>query len=168
MTLAENIDLFANDGKAPIIPSIGEKVKLPDSDKEFNQHSVSQGVSLISVGVEEAISGDKVKSVLIPETLEVSLPNYILDFRGAKNVREHCLAALEGMLTDEGDTHIYIWLDNVLSRVGMGISSSLERILPPGMQSMFGNMCRIYQDAEPGRPVREIKQHDPSKIRLRL
>ena len=166
--MAENIDLFANDGKAPVIPTVGPKVKLRDGEDEYNQHSVSHGASLISVGVEEAISGEMVKSVIIPETLDIGLPNYVLDFRGARNVRDHCLNALEGMLTDDGDTHIYIWLDKSLSRVGMGIGSSLDRILAPGMQSMFGGMCRIYQDAETGKPVREIKQQDPSKIRLRL
>lgn len=166
--MAENIDLFANDGKAPVIPTVSPKVKLNGSDEEYNQHSVSQGVSLISKGVEEAISGDMVKSVIIPETLDISLPNYVLDFRGARNVRDHCLSALEGMLTDDGDTHIYIWLESTLSRVGMGIGRSLDRILAPGMQSLFGEMCRIYQDAETGKPVREIKQQDPSKIRLRL
>ena len=166
--MAENIDLFENNGKAPVIPVVAPKVKLSTGDEEYNQHSVSHGVSLISVGVEEAISGEMVKSVIIPETLEMCIPNYVLDFRGARNVRDHCLMALEGMLTDDGDTHIYIWLDKSLSRVGMGIGSSLDRILAPGMTSLFGDMCRIYQDAETGKPVKEIRQHDPSKIRLRL
>lgn len=168
--MAETIELFANDGKAPVIPTVGVTVKDPSASdgSTVNVHSVSNGVNLISRGVEEAISGSMVKSILIPETLELMTPNYVLDFRKAERLRKHQIMALSSIIDDDGDTAIYVCLNNGMEKLGMGVGVSLERVLPAGVQSVFGDACVLYQDVERNKPLREIKRQDVNKIRLRI
>lgn len=168
--LANDLGLFANNGETPAMPTPDIKVKNPNNpDGELlSSHSVSNGHSLISSGVEEAIKGDTVKSIIIPETVDLLLPNYVLDFRKASIIKKHQVNALVSMLTDEGDCAIYFYLPNGLERVGMAIGSVMDRVLPAGVQSIFGGACKLYQDVEKDKPLKEIKQQDISKIRLRI
>ena len=168
--MAERIELFANDGKAPVIPVTPVGVKNPDNpDGELlNPNSVYAGTNLISHGVEEAISGSTVKSILIPETLDLTIPNYVLDFRKATKLRQHQVKALTSIIADDGDTAIYVVLPNGMEKLGMGIGSSLDRVLPAGVQSIFGSACTLFQNVERGKPLRELKQQDINKLRLRL
>ena len=129
--------------------------------------------NLVSHGVEEALSGKQVKSMLIPETKEILLPNYVIDFRAVEKVRKHQIQALNSFLVDDGDTAIYICLKAkdesvILEKIGMGDSNRLDRIILVGIKSVFGDHCRVYQNVEHGKALRELKQNDPNKTRLRL
>lgn len=169
--MAERIELFADDGVAPIAPSTCNlEVTDPSNPKgeKVNINSVSQGVNLISQGVEDALKGDMVKSILIPETMDLMVPNYVMDFRKARKLKKYQVKALTSILADDGDTAIYVCLNNGLEKLGMGIGARLDRVLPAGIQSIFGNDCVLYQDVERGKPLREIKQQDVNKVRLRL
>ena len=153
--MAESIDLFSDNGKDPLIPVVPQGNSVDDK--------------LISKDISEAILGEYVKSIIIPESLDIVVPNYVLDFRGTEALRKHEVESLACLVDDEdGDIAIYACLGNGLVSLGMGVSTRIERILPVYVQSLFGNSCRLYRDIERGKPLQEIKRHDVSKLRLRL
>ena len=171
LSLAERIELFADDGAAPIAPSTANSEVADPSNpngEKVNVNSLSDGVSLISHGVEEALKGDMVKSLLIPETMDLLVPNYVMDFRKVKKLKKYQVKALTSIIAEDGDTAIYVCLSNGLEKLGMGIGARLDRVLPAGVQSIFGDECMLYQDVEKGKPLREVKQQDVNKVRLRL
>lgn len=150
------LDLFGNDGRVPIKPSI-------DHDE------LNKNLSLKSNGIEDAIaSSEYVKTLMIPENLNIELPNYVLDFRKAKVLRKHQIHTLTTLIRDDGDTNIYVCLTNGMEKIGMGVGSILDTILLPGIQSVFGDACKLYKDVRPNYPVVELKQQDPKSIRLDL
>lgn len=153
----EELKLFQDDGKNPIGP----------------QSKNNKNSELITHGVEDALKGEKVKTLLIPETIEILLPNYVLDFRKAVKLRQHQIQSLATILVDDGDTAIYVCLQGqngsiMMERIGMGDSEVLGGILLPGVKSIFGKSCKLYRDVERGRPLKEMRQYDPEKIRLRI
>lgn len=155
----EERQLFADNGQVPIKPSVSTEPTDTNSGQELN---------LMSKGIEKAICGETVKSLMIPEDFELIYPNFVLDFRKAKTLRKHQIHALTTIVCDEGDTAIYVILNNGTEKLGMGVGSLLNKILPIGLQSIFGDACILYQDVERDKQLREIRRQDISKIRLEL
>lgn len=152
---SNNLDLFGDDGSTPIQPTI-------------EQSELDKNYSLKSKGIEEAISHEYVKTLMIPENLSIDLPNYVLDFRQAKTLRKHQIHILTTLIREDGDTNIYVCLSNGMEKLGMGVGSLLDTILLPGIQSVFGESCKLYKDVKPNSPITELKQQDPKSIRLEL
>ena len=153
--MADEVNLFADDGTAPLIP-------------DTNTANCDDTKHLISEGLSKAIGGEVVKSLMIPENLEIYTPNYVLDFREAKILRKHQISILTTLVRDDGDTHIYVCLANGMEKIGMGVGSILDSILQPGLESIFGKACKLYKDVEIGKPVYEVTSSDHSTIRLDL
>lgn len=164
----ESIKLFSDNGKVPELPSIDENQHINEDGKIENKNSIHNGANLISHGVEEALKGDVVKSILIPEALDLTLPNYLIDFRNISKIRRHQVIALDDMLSDDGDTAIYVFLKNGMTKLGMSDSSRIDDIILAGVKSIFGKDCLLFQNVERGKPLRELKQKDVNKIRLRI
>ena len=163
----ENNGLFADDGKSAVIPDI-ESAQSESNNEIHNIHNQNKGTNLISSGVVDALKGEFVKSILIPEDFDLTQPNYILDFRKVEKLRKHQIQALASILVDDGDTAIYVYLKNGLEKLGMGLSYRLDRVLLAGVKSIFGEECLVYQDVDKDKPLRELKQHSIKDIRLRI
>lgn len=148
------ISIFSDNGEKAVIPSAESLGKSEDS------------LNLKSDGIEKAILGETVKSLMIPESFELLLPNYVLDFREAKSLRKHQIQALATLVVDDGDINIYVCLGNGMEKLGTGYSWKLDDIIVPGMQSIFGDQCRVYHNVERDKPVQELKVFDPTAIRL--
>ena len=61
------INLFDDDSNEIILPNV-----------EINNEGAS-GSELISEDIGKAISGDKVKSMILPEENSILIPNYVID-----------------------------------------------------------------------------------------
>lgn len=149
------IDFFSDDGAAPVLPSI-------------NKLEETGGLNLISEGIDKAIRGDVVKSLMIPENFELALPNYVLDFRQAKTLRKHQIETLATLVREDGDTNLYVCLSNGLEKLGMGVGVILNNVLQTGIESVFNGVCRLYRNVEQGKPLQELRTLDPKTIRLEL
>lgn len=153
--MPESINLFAEENDKLQIPTEKETESVEDS-------------KLISHGAEEALKGEYVKTILIPEDFIVTLPNYVIDFRGIEKIREHQISVISNMMADDGDTAIYAYLDKGLIKLGMCNSDNVDEVFAAGIRNIFNNKCKIYKDIERGKPLREIRQKDASKIRLSI
>lgn len=151
-----DVSLFSDDGQSPTLPSSN----IQSSSKELNPIKPDD--------LEGALKGDTVKSLLIPETLDLVLPNYVLDFRKAGKLRKHQISALATMLSEDGDVAIYVSLPDGIDQIGMAISTTIDRVLPAGITSIFGDNCTLYKDVQRGQPLMEIKQNDVKSVRLQL
>ena len=160
----EGLNLFADDGSTPTGPF---STPQEDPNRQSEPEDTPQ-MDLKTHGLKDAISGDIVKTLLIPEDAQMRLPNYVLDFRHAKTIRRHQIDTLATFLSDYGDTYIYICVPNGLDKIGMGESRILDNMLQSGISSVFGNSCTIYKNVQPGEPLVELKAFDPTTVRLEL
>ena len=133
--------------------------------------SMSQAKSnlnLISKGTEEALKGEYVKSVLIPESFNIILPNYVIDFTKITKVYQHQLQSLSSILVEDGDTAIYIYMKDGLKKLGMGSGERLDRMLVAGITSIFNNQCKVFRDVDRGKKLIEVTLNDISGARLNI
>ena len=150
-------DLFSDSGDSPIIPN-NESNKLDNSTEQ-----------LMSKDVAPEISKEVVSNVLIPNKSNIELPNYVLDFRYAKTLKEYQINALNNLIEQNGGTvSIYVLLNNGLEKIGNGDVNKLRSLLEVGVRSLFNGQCKVYQNYEQGKPVHELKGADPSSIILNI
>lgn len=164
----KDFDLFADNGVNPVLPTIPMPNAANNNKEAVENEKKPAEMSLKTEGLKEAISGEFVKTLLIPENMTIDSPNYVLDFRHAKTLRKHQIEVLATLLSDCGDVYIYVCVPNGLDKIGMGESTILDEMLQPGIESVFGESCRIYKDVAPGEPLREVKKLDPGSLRLNL
>ena len=89
-------------------------LKLFDDDNSEvvlpGQHEISKNKELISVGTEEAISGEYIKEVLIPDEKVINTPNFIIDLGDMSEMTSNQMSAISSLLTyklEDADTYIY-------------------------------------------------------------
>lgn len=141
---------------------------VPDIPTAAPEQPTYNGDSLVSNSIEKVICSETVAHILIPETFEINLPNYVIDFSKVSSMHQHQLDALQTILTDDGDTWVYIYVGSRIMLIGKTDSSSIERLLPIGLQSIFSGKCALYKDIDRNTEQREIKKNDYRKVRLRL
>lgn len=152
--MADEMNLFSDSGAEPSLPS--QPVTLDEANE------------LISHGVEKAISGEYVNTLMIPEDTEILTPNYVIDFREISTTREHQIQALASIITKRGDCNIYVCFKNGLNFLGLANSKMIDRVLPCGIRSVFGDSCKLYHNVELGKPLHEVTQQELAEIRLAL
>lgn len=169
------IQLFADDSQDFQMPSLANEINSGElTDEEIEAKLMGDNQHLVTQGVEKAILGDTVKSLLIPEDTEIYLPNFVLDFSEATQLRQHQVEALDSLITVSGDTAVYIYINSGMQKLGMTNGSDIESILPVAIMSIFGDkehkncVCKLYKDVERGKPIRELKEADITTIRLKL
>lgn len=116
----------------------------------------------------DAISGDTVKSIIIDEVYGIQTPNYTLDISEIEEMTRTAFAAIRSLLSDTGDTFLYLKKDSTLSLIGMCRSEVLYRVLSPAIKNMFGSKCHIYKDFDATKEVKHVTETDVSAIRLDL
>lgn len=123
---------------------------------------------LISEGIEKAIKGETVKSIIVPEDKMIFLPNYIIDFTGMSEMYEFQMEALDSLLCSDGDVTLYAYTVGGLAKLGTGLSSILDRILPLSISRIFDGKCKIYKDYKRGEKPKVISDKDISTMKIGL
>lgn len=149
------IKLFKSDSKEVSLPSIGEEV-------------VEQQKSIMSQSIEGAISGEKVKTLILPEEAMIDKSNIVFDFSEMETISIFQKEALKGLVCKDGDTSLYLYKKNTLVKIGTGHRYLLERLIPLIREQVFGDTVRVFKDFEVGKPVIEMSKKDITQLRLNL
>lgn len=150
-----NIKLFDAPDDEIVMPTSGEAEV--DKQKE-----------LIKSEIDNAIYGNEVKVVVLPEETVIEYPNYVIDLTDLNEISIFQKSALQNLLSKHGDTAIYFYLGKKFTRVGYGLSYKLENLLALTKRHIFNDEIRIYRDLEKNKPVDEVVSRDITKLRLNL
>lgn len=135
----ESIDLFGDDGT---------NIQLPSTDETEKENILD--ISKTSDEIDNAISGQVVKQVLISEESEFIVPNYLIDLSSVEEFFPIQMTALKSLIHPDGDTAVYIALGKDTVKLGMGLSMALDRIVLQAVINVFGADCGVYRNFEPG------------------
>lgn len=150
------IQLFGSDANDIAMPSIGTELS------EEQQGLMSESIS-------KAISGETVKTLLLPEDTEIAPLNYIFDFTDLTSINTVQKEALKGLVSYYGDVQLYLYKQKSgLTAFGMGDRYKLERMVPLIRSYIFNNEIKIYRNFAPGNPVEEVDTKDITRMRLNL
>ncbi len=151
-----NISLFNDDGNKVAMPSINKE--LDQNDKE-----------LVSESIDNAILNEQVKTLLLPETEEISPINYIFDFSEVESATFMQMLTIKGLKSKDGDVSIYLYnKSRALYFIGYGEKYKLERTLPLIKQFVFEDKIRIFKNFERGKEVNLVEGMDITQMRLNL
>lgn len=153
-----NISLFSDDGKTVAMPSI------PSIAPEQSSQP-----ALISKGIDDAISGEQVKTILLPEDNEIEAENYVIDLMDTESVSTMQLNSLKCLLSRYGDIAIYLYTrKSGLKYVGEGERYELERLVPLIKHYVFDDKISVYRDLQQGGKANKIESKDITKMRINL
>lgn len=156
MDSGESIKLFEADANNIVLPQINTEIN--DDDKQ-----------LISESIDDAILGEKVKTLIIPEDTEIAPYNYIFDFTDLQSITVIQKSSLKSLISVYGDIQLYIYNQKKgLTAFGMGDKYSLERLVPIVKEYVFNNEIKVYKNFQVGKPVEEVDGKDITKMRLKL
>lgn len=150
------LKLFNTDPDAIAMPHISSEVS-EDSSK------------LISESINDAILGDQVKTLIIPEDTEIAPYNYIFDFSDLSSINVIQKSSLKSLISRYGDIQLYIYNKTKgLTAFGMGDKYSLERLVPLLREFVFNNEIKVYKNFRVGETPEEVDHKDITKMRLNL
>ena len=153
-----NINLFKDDGKMVAMPSI------PSTQSESDAQP-----ALISKGIDEAISGEQVKTILLPEDNGIEAENYVFDLMEIESISTMQLNSLKCLLSRYGDIAVYLHTKRAgLKYVGDGERYELERLVPLIKHYVFDDMITVYKDLQPGGIAHKVESKDITKMKLNL
>lgn len=150
----DSMKLFETSGDNIIMPS----VNVSESDND----------SLRSDSILGAITGEKVKTLIVPENTSIDETNYVFDFSETETVSVFQKEALKALASTNGDVSLYLYKKSGLVKFGKGIQHNLERIIPLVRAHVFSNEIKVYKNFIPGEPVEEVESRDITKLRLNL
>ena len=160
-----------------IFDSPADEITLPGETLRINDVEISEedikkklrlATELISDGVEKAISGDMVKSVLLPEDLDIMQPNYVIDLTHVGDIESIQAMALDAILDEDGDMAVYLYKTGSIQKVGVAHSWLLNRVIVSAMKNVFGDKCLIYRNYSPDKEVEIIDSKDLTHLRLSI
>lgn len=152
----------------PVMPNAKQKLDEGLISEEDIRAGLKSGSELISEGLDRAILGDTVKSMMIPEDLNIAIPNYVIDFTSLDELYEFQMEAIDALLHPDGDVTIYAYTRAGLAKLGRGLSSILDRILTLAISNLFEGKCTIYKDFIPGEPLKTVSEKDITTMRLSI
>lgn len=155
----DNIELFKDDGKTVVMPSLDNELKESEQIK--------------SKDITEAILGSTVATVIIQKDMHMELPNYVLDFSEYSEITMFQKESLSNLITtkplDDGvKTALYLYNGKKMIKFGTGEIYKLEVIIPIIRDKVFDNQIRVYRNVDGISPLDELKTRDNTKVRLRL
>ena len=151
-----NIKLFNTDHNAIVMPHISAEVS-------------EDTASLMNDTLADAILGDKVKTLIIPEDTEIAPYNYIFDFSDLQTINVIQKSSLKSLISRYGDVQLYIYnKTRGLTAFGMGDKYSLERLVPLVREYVFNNEIKIYKNFRVGERPEEVDHKDITRMRLNL
>lgn len=154
------------------------KVDIPTNDE-------SSTLKLKQKDIGSAITGEYIKTAIIPADKKVELPNYTLDFTGVEQITQYQMRALEELLLEQyndvetankvGDggslqdrIPIYVWASKDIIKLGYADLVVVSKILPSLVQRVFAGQCKLYKDVIPGAPVKESKSVELQALRMQI
>ena len=150
-------------------------LKLFDDDSSEvvlpGQHEISKNKELISVGTEEAISGEYIKEVLIPDEKVINTPNFIIDLGDMSEMTSNQMSAISSLLTyklEDADTYIYLKTHRGIYQLGMAVKNRVDSLIGIVIQKTLGDNVRVYRDATDKKPGELVRLDDITKTRLSL
>lgn len=149
-----NIKLFSmNDNEEMVMPDInkGNNVKYDNSED-----------------VNNALFGEKVKTILIKDEQIIELPNIVFDFSKNMSMNIFQKLALDGIITENGDTAVYLYSTGNLMKIGTALSSKIESIINVFKTDVLNSDVLIYKDVQEGKPLTEINKKDITKLRMNI
>lgn len=148
------------------------KLKLfNDENKEMKMpgdSNLEKGNSLRTDNVVKALTGEQVKTLLLPEEQLIELPNYVIDFSKNMQMTVFQKLALDSLLSKNGDTSIYLYNNNNIIKIGSGIQYKLEMILSSYKNNILNKDVNIYKDVERGKELKEVIARDITKLRMNI
>lgn len=150
-----NIKLFNNDSSQVTLPQVSEQ-------------KVAEQSSLKSQSIESAISGTKVKTIILPEEAVIDEHNFIFDFSEMETISVFQREAIKSLISTDGDTSLYLYKKNSLVKIGCGDKYTLERMIPIVRAHVFDNGIRVFKDFGDSKPVQEVEGRDITQLRLNL
>lgn len=165
----KSFKLFEADESNPIIPSMDQKLDEGAINTAEIKKQLKSNTELISEGLERAIGGDTVKSMMIPEDNSFILPNYLIDISKVEVFADHHSQALDALLDEDGDIVLYVnTASGEIAKIGRGLSAKLDRIIAVSIANLFSSKARVFKDFEPGKPLHEISTKNIETLRLDL
>ena len=151
----ETVKLFNTDQSKVVLPSLDNGTNGTDN--------------LISESIDGAISGEKVKTLLLKEDTDIAALNYIFDFTDLPVIEVMQKEALRALTSKYGDVQLYLYRKNQgLTAFGMGEKYRLERMIPIVKEAVFDNQIKIYKNFRRGEQPFEVNNKDITKMRLNL
>jgi hypothetical protein len=149
--------------------------KLFDSDGTDlvlpGQNDINLNKELMSQGTEEAISGEYVKEVLIPDEYSINTPNFLIDLGEVSEMTPNQMSALSSLLTsklEDADTFIYLKTHRGIYQLGMAIKNKVDSLIGLVVQRAIGDEIKVYRDITENNPGELVKLNDITKIRLNI
>lgn len=159
------IDASADD---VLMPGMGIKIDDEDISEKEILESTKSTTDIISKGIEKALSGETVKSVLIPEDISIVQPNYVIDLSKLTEIDPIQAMALDAILNEDGDMAVYIYTPGELEKIGMGYSWMLNRIIVSAIGNVFDNKCLIYRNYAVDRELEIVDSKNIVHLRLSI
>lgn len=148
------LNLFSDDGNTVVLPS---------------ESNLDTTEDLISKDIGDAILGDIVKTIIIPEGTEIADNNYIFDFTELSLINSIQRETLKSLISLEGDVVLYLYKkESGLISFGMGEKFKLEQMVPLVKHHVFDNKIRVYKNFKIGEALDEVTTRDITKMRLHL
>lgn len=135
-----------------------EPIKLPEVG------CIDTGI--MGADIKTALKDKNIKTVLIKDSAELKLPAYLIDMTNVGEITEASLMALESLLREDGDTHIYSKNEDVVLYVGAGEGTMLYVLLENLLSKLFNDKCKIYYNSGDGFKI--TRKMDVHSVRLNL
>ena len=121
---------------------------------------------LISTEIEDVLTGETIKNVLLKKESSLLVPYYLLDLREAKEITGSFIDALKSFIVDEGDTNFYIQTEEkVLSRGKINRTKDYL-LFKTVLDSLLGDKFKLYLDI--GNGLERVFTEDVRSVRLGL
>lgn len=161
-----SIDLFDSDASSPLMPSLKD---MNGVTSEEIKKQLDMGSELISSGIDKAISGKQVKTMMLAEDPDIMLPNFVIDFTDVEELHNYQMEGLDALLHPDGDTWIYVYTKNGgLTKLGRGRSEIVDRILTLAIAKLFDSKCKVYRNFEVGKKLNIVSNKDITTMRLSI
>lgn len=166
----EKLEINLFDSKADEVAMPGQSIKLDEAEisEQEIKDSLKSTTDVISQGIEGALSGETVKSVLIPEESDIIQPNYVIDFSELGEIEPIQSMAIDALLNEDGDMAVYGYTNGGITKLGMGYSDVLNRVIASAIGNVFNNQCLIYRNYDIGKKLDIVDSKDISHLRLSI
>ncbi|MEM4385947.1 MAG: hypothetical protein QXD03_05310 [Candidatus Anstonellales archaeon] len=133
----------------------------------LNIEGLDDTMDLKSSNIEDYIGGEGIKTSLIDESNDIDTNNYVLDMGDIEEIEDIKLRALSSFVNTEGDTSLYLLIQNKLIYIGKGYSDVLSRVLVYVVDLIFDGKVKVYREFN-GKHAKLVTSKEVSKMRLRI
>lgn len=122
---------------------------------------------LISSSIEEDIAKDIISTDLMEEEESIHLPNYLIEFNQGAEIEEFVLMGLSSLADDNGDTFLYLKIEDELFECGMINGADFSRLCIYIQQLIIADSGQIYKNYDENKPLTKISIQSSNDITTR-